>query len=48
MGGYVRGLWEEDMFLSYERLAGKSLVGHLLRDGSRLEEGVQPARRGRV
>ena len=34
------------MFLSYKGLVGKSLVGHLLRDGSRLEEGVQPIRRG--
>ena len=27
---------------------GKSLAGHLLIEGSRLEEGVQPARRGRA
>ena len=27
---------------------GKSLAGHLLREGSWLEEGVQPARRGRA
>ena len=46
-GGYVRRLWD-DMFLSCERSAGKSLAGHLLRDGSRLEEGVQPAIRGRA
>ena len=35
------------MFLSCKRSAGKSLVGHLLRDDSRIEEGVQPAIRGR-
>ena len=34
-GGYIRGLWE-DMFLSCKRSIGKSLVEHLLRDGSRL------------
>ena len=34
------------MFLSCERSAGKSLAGHLLKDDNRLEEGVQPARRG--
>ena len=34
------------MFLSCERSVGKSLAGHLLKDGNRLEEGVQPARRG--
>ena len=38
-GGYVRGLWE-DMFLSYKGSARESLVGHLLRDGCWLEEGV--------
>ena len=38
--GYVRGLWE-DMFLSCERSAGKSLADHLLRDGSRLESNSQ-------
>ena len=36
------------MFLSYERLVGKSLTGHLLKDNNWLEEGVQPARRGRA
>ena len=39
MGGYVCGLWE-DMFLSCERLAGKSLVDYLLREGNRLEKDV--------
>ena len=34
------------MFLSCKGSVGKSLDGHLLRDGSWLEEGVQPARRG--
>ena len=34
------------MFLSCKGSFGKSLAGHLLRDGNRLEEGVQPARRG--
>ena len=34
------------MFLNCRGLAGKSLAGHLLRDGSRLKEDVQPARRG--
>ena len=38
-GGYVRGLWE-DMFLSCKGSVGKSFVGHLLRDGNRLEGGV--------
>ena len=38
-------LWE-DMFFSYERSYGKSLADHLLKDGNRLEKGVQPARRG--
>ena len=38
-GGYVHGLWE-DVFLSWEGSARKSLAGHLLRDGSRLEEDV--------
>ena len=33
------GLWE-DVFLRCEGSAGKSLVGRLLRDGSRLEEDV--------
>ena len=46
-GGYVRGLWE-DMFLSCKGSARKSLSSHLHRDGSRPEEGVQPARRGRA
>ena len=36
-GGYVCGLWE-DVFLSCEESTGKLLVGHLLRNGSRLEE----------
>ena len=36
------------MFLSCERSARKSLVGHLLKDDNRLEEGVQPPRRGRA
>ena len=34
------------MFLSCKGSTGKSLAGHLLRGGNRLEEGVQPARRG--
>ena len=34
------------MFLSCKGSAGKSLAGYLLRDGSRLEEGMQPAKRG--
>ena len=33
----MRGLWE-DVFLSYEGSAERSLAGHLVRDGSRLEE----------
>ena len=36
------------MLLSCKRSAGKSLVGHILRDGSRLKEGVQSAIRGRA
>ena len=36
------------MFLSCERSARKSLADHLLRDSSRLEEGVQLAIRGRA
>ena len=36
------------MFLTCERSVGKSLVDHLLRDSSRLEKGVQLARRGRA
>ena len=36
------------MFLSCERSAEKSLAGHLLKDSNRLEEGVQPAKRGRA
>ena len=43
-GGYVRGLWM-NMFLNCKGSARKSLAGHLLRDDSRLEEDVQPARR---
>ena len=43
-GGYVCGFLE-DMFLSCERSAGKSLADHLLKDDNRLEKGVQPARR---
>ena len=35
----MRGLWE-DVLLSCEGSAGKSLVGHLLSDSSRLEENV--------
>ena len=39
-GGYVRDLWE-DVFSSYEGSVGKLLAaGHLLRDGSRLQEEV--------
>ena len=38
-GGYVQGLWV-NMFLNCKGSAGKSLAGHLLRDGSRLEEGM--------
>ena len=38
-GGYVQGLWE-DMFLRCKESARKSLASHLLRNGSRLEEGV--------
>ena len=38
-GSYVRDSWE-DVFSSCEGLAGKLLVGHLLRDGSRLGEDV--------
>ena len=37
VGGYV---------LELREIAEKSLVDHLLKDGNRLEEGVQPARRG--
>ena len=33
----MHGLWE-NVFLSCEGSAEKLLVGHLLRDGSRLEE----------
>ena len=36
------------MFLNYKGSAEKSLVGHLLKDGSRLEEDVQSARKGRA
>ena len=36
------------MFLSCKGSVGISLVDHLLRDGNRLEEGVQSARRGHV
>ena len=35
----MRGLWE-DVFLSCEGSAGKSMVGHLLRDDSRIREDV--------
>ena len=42
---YVRDLWE-DMLLSCKGSVGKSLASHILRDNSRLEEGVQPSRRG--
>ena len=35
----MRGLWE-DVILSCEGSAGKSLAGHLLRDDSRLQEDV--------
>ena len=39
-GGYVRDSWE-DMFLGYEGSTDKLLAaGHLLRDGSLLEEDV--------
>ena len=34
------------MFLSCKGSTRKSLADHFLRDDSRLEEGVQPARRG--
>ena len=34
-----------NMFLNCKESARKSLVDHLLRDGSQLEEDVQPARR---
>ena len=34
--------------MSCERLAKKSLAGHLLKDDNRLEKGAQPARRGRA
>ena len=36
------------MFLSCERSTRKSLAGHLLKDGSQLEEGMQPTRKGRA
>ena len=36
------------MFLSCKGSAGKSLADHVLRNGSRLEEDVQSARRGRA
>ena len=36
------------MFLGCKGSAGESLVGYLLKGGCRLEEGVQPARKGRV
>ena len=36
-GYYVRDSWE-DVFSSCDGSAGKLLVGHLLRDGSRLEK----------
>ena len=36
------------MFFSCKGSARKSIDDHLLRDGSRLEEGVQPSRKGRA
>ena len=38
-GGYVCGSWK-DTFLSCEGSTWKLLVGHFLRDGRKLEEGV--------
>ena len=34
------------MFLSCKESVGKSLAGYIFRDDNRVEEGVQPARRG--
>ena len=43
--GYVRGLWE-DMFSSCKESDGKSLAGHLLKDGNGLEEAMDSTQAG--